>query len=256
MRTVVIALLTFFSAHILAQQPNNLQSDIQSTAAPSEVSSDLLYDATAFEVASHQLASAFSAFVYFEGGQRHLKAIDQRLVAAQQKLALIKTPPEKMMASWLAIEDYLVQHRGHVFNGVDMSLEGGWGIIQNQFRSELKTYKASLPAAKPSNELKLLNYTLELEELLSQYMAYANSTTGGYGVSRGGLTIEERVQRVESQMAELKGSGVDVAQMQRKWAYIKKTILAYNSDIAPFVVIHTMNNIRKNIDQHLASNES
>jgi len=32
--------------------------------------------------------------------------------------------------------------------------------------------------------------------------------------------------------------------LARKWGYIEKTLLAYNSNVAPFVVMHTFDKMR------------
>jgi len=201
-----------------------------------------------FEISSHQLSSAFSAFIYFEGGDKHLRNINQALTNTEAQLQALTIKNAGLEKAWADAKAHVERYEGHVFNGFDMSLEGGWSLVQNAMQAEILALKQTNPVsdeAKQGQIYLLLSFRLSLEELLAQYMSIANSTTGGYGVSRGELSIEDRVAMTEDLLQKLKSSGANVDAINRKWQYIKKTILAYNSNIAPFVVIHTVDTIRK-----------
>lgn len=209
-----------------------------------------------FEVSTQQLSSAFSAFIYFEGGDKHLRRVQQAVAHSED---LFQALPDKTPAinnAWFAAKAHVKRYEDHVFNGFDMSLEGGWSIAQNELQAEIQSLKQARPVAadlQQGSDYQMLNFNLALETLLSQYMSIANSTTGGYGVSRGELSIEDRVAMTETLLDTLKTSGQNVDAISRKWQYIKKTILAYNSNIAPFVVIHTIETIRKKSAQLLSA---
>lgn len=201
-----------------------------------------------FEISSHQLSSAFSAFIYFEGGEKHLKRVQQAVASSEQRFQALEDKPAGLQTAWSVVKAHVKRYESHVFNGVDMSLEGGWSLALNKLQSEIEALKAAQPVEadqQQSIHYQALSFNLSLENLLSQYMSIANSTTGGYGVSRGDLSIEDRVAMTETLLMALKKSGQNVDAVNRKWQYIKKTILAYNSNIAPFVVIHTIETIRK-----------
>lgn len=209
-----------------------------------------------FEVSTQQLSSAFSAFIYFEGGEKHLKRVKSAVAHSEDLFQALPDKTPALNNAWYAAKAHVKQYEGHVFNGFDMSLEGGWSLAQNALQAEIQALKNAQPVSADLQQDKAyqtLSFNLALETLLSQYMSIANSTTGGYGVSRGDLSIEDRVAMTESLLMTLKDSGQNVDAINRKWQYIKKTILAYNSNIAPFVVIHTIETIRKKSAQLLTA---
>ena len=136
--------------------------------------------------------------------------------------------------------------------------KGYWVLREQQLRGpadlyayKISNYKKTLTAPELTSNGKLIfGLQIEIERLLSQYMKLANSTTGGYGVSRSGDPIEAKVERISKMMSQLEDKPA-LNKIKRKWAYIEKTILKYNEDIAPYIVIHVVNDLRKLTQQQL-----
>jgi hypothetical protein len=137
-----------------------------------------------------------------------------------------------------------------------MSLEGGWSILRGELTDITQKLESSIqPQAvnQQNAELNILNLQLNMEKVLSQYMGYANSTTGGYGVSYGDTPLEQQIEEISSEVKALAEANKQHQYIAKQWRYIEKTLLAYNSQVAPFVVLHTFDKIRKHVSNHLQS---
>jgi hypothetical protein len=203
---------------------------------------------TQFKISSLQLVSSFSSFIYFEGDKRNQLRLQQAKTKGDQALAQLTIPNAELTLKWQQISDYLDSSQGSEF---DVNLEAGWSILQGELSQIINVYEAALVSEKGasmqsnSDAKNIIRLQVEMETILSRYMAFANSTWGGYGISSMGTPLEQQIQSVSVEMKGLAAQDVKYKPLANKWGYIDKTLLAYNSNVAPFVVMHTFEKMRK-----------
>jgi len=187
------------------------------------------------ELLSYQLSSSFGAFIYFEGQQEYLQKAKQNLADGRQILTTLEGQHPQVHKLWQQAEQFIEDNTNRSFEGVDMTLEASWGLLTIQLQDAI----ADLTLLKYSNQAMALQS--ELEQILALYIKFANSTVGGYGVSRSDKSIEQRVEDVQQQIDQ---HFADDKRLQRKWSYIKRTVLAYNSNTAPYIVMKVFDDMR------------
>ena len=219
------------------------------THAESDSDSDSDSDSfTQFKISSLQLVSSFSSFIYFEGDKRNQLRLQQAKIKGDQALAKLTVPNPELTLKWQQISDYLDSSQVYQF---DVNLEAGWSILQGELSQIIKEYEATLAFEENasvqtiSNAKQISLLQVKMETILSRYMAFANSTLGGYGISSKGTPLEQQIKSVSIELQKLAAQDVKYKPLANKWGYIDKTLLAYNSNVAPFVVMHTFEQMRK-----------
>jgi hypothetical protein len=187
------------------------------------------------ELLSYRLSSSFATYIFFEGQQEYLQQAKQHLQQGSQLLASLAQQHPDIQKKWQTAQTFIADNENRSFEGFDMTLEAGWSLLTLDLQEKIAALN---PREHSSAAFRL---RLELEQILVHYMKFANSTTGGYGVSRASDTIEDKVARAE---AIINQSFADNGRLQRKWSYIKKTILAYNSNTAPYIVMRVFDDMR------------
>ena len=193
-----------------------------------------------FKISSLQLFSSFSSFIYFQGDDRNRTRLLNAKNRGDQAIAALPDSEVELKLKWKEISEYVESYQSYNFDGVDMSLEGGWSILQR----ELNELIAGKEVAKATG---ISAIQINMETILSQYMGYANSTTGGYGVSYGDTPLEDQIKSLQQEIIILADVDSQYQPLVKKWSYIQGTLLAYNSNVAPFVVLHTFDGMRKMI---------
>ncbi|WP_420589260.1 hypothetical protein [Bacterioplanoides sp.] len=187
------------------------------------------------ELLSYRLSSSFATYIFFEGQQEYLQQAKQHLQQGSQLLASLPEQHPDIRQKWQTAQTFIADNENRSFEGFDMTLEAGWSLLTLDLQEKIAALN---PREQSSPAFRL---RLELEQILVHYMKFANSTTGGYGVSRASDTIEDKVARAE---AIINQSFADNSHLKRKWNYIKKTILAYNSNTAPYIVMRVFDDMR------------
>lgn len=193
-----------------------------------------------FKISSLQLFSSFSSFIYFQGDDRNRTRLLNAKNRGDQAIAALPDSDVELKLKWKQISEYVESYQSHNFDGVDMSLEGGWSILQRELNELIAQKKATKATGISAIQINM-------ETILSQYMGYANSTTGGYGVSYGDTPLEDQIKSLKQELAILADADSQYQPLVKKWSYIQGTLLAYNSNVAPFVVLHTFDGMRKMI---------
>ncbi|MFT7411331.1 MAG: hypothetical protein ACI9EX_001942 [Oleispira sp.] len=191
-----------------------------------------------FKISSLQLFSSFSAFIYFQGDDRNRTRLLNAKEKGDQAISLLPNSKLKLKLKWIDISNFVASYKTHRFDGLDMSMEVGWSIHQ-------KELIAILAERNKVEATGIADVQIKMEIILSQYMGYANSTTGGYGVSYGNVSLEEQIEIMQKELSELAQADNKYQSLFEQWSYIHKALLAYNTNVAPFIVLHTFDRMRK-----------
>lgn len=188
------------------------------------------------ELLSYQTSSAFNAFIYYEGQeQEHLQQAKRYLAKGHVLTNNIEGDTAELAKLWQQADDFIAEHSSESAVGIDGGRDANWMLITQQINKILSKVNQEYS----SEQIRL---QVEMEKTLSMYMQYINSPVGGYSVLQSEITIDERVQTV-SELLE-KNSAIN-KRLRRKWGYIKKTLLAYNSNAAPFIILRVYEDMRK-----------
>jgi hypothetical protein len=193
-----------------------------------------------FKISSLQLFSSFSAFIYFQGDDRNRARLMSAKAKGDQAISLLPDSElkSKLKLKWIDLSNYVASNKSHRFDGLDSSMEVGWTILQKELIATL----AERHTAKATG---IVDIQIKMETILSQYMGYANSTTGGYGVSYGDLPLEEQIKIMQKELSALAQADNKYQSLFKQWSYIQTALLAYNTNVAPFIVLHTFDRMRK-----------
>lgn len=201
---------------------------------------------TQFKISSLQLFSSFSSFMYFQGDDRNRARLFKAQARGDKALLALSTSSDELKSKWKQISEYTKSYQAQNTNGSDMSLEGGWSILQGELAQIVEDLeKEPTNSNSLSKQSEIIEIQVRMEMILSRYMAYANSTTGGYGVSYGEIPLEKQIAEVNDRLTKLAKADEKYTPLAKQWRYIQGTLLAYNSNVAPFVVLHTFDRMRK-----------
>lgn len=220
MRFFLLISLMFLSIVVRAESTNN--------------------DLVQFKISSLQLFSSFSSFTYFQGDERNRARLFKAKDQANRDLARLENPEAVLVDKWNDVIAYVERYESFNFDGGDMGLEVSWSILRREFNIIIDPL-----IAQKMNPIDVLKINMEI--ILSQYMGYANSTTGGYNVSSSEESLEKKIESFTQSLQKFAKTDDKFQPLNKKWGYINGTLAAYNSNVAPFVVLYTYDSMRKMI---------
>lgn len=188
------------------------------------------------ELLSYRMSSAFSAFIFFEGQQEYLDQAQQFLNAGNVLLKQTDEAHPELQKIWEQAVKFITQHGKSYATGVNNSREANWVLISQDIHSTLSRINNNNYS---SEKIRL---QLEMEQILALYMKFINAASGGYGISQAEITIDDRVKKVSD---ILQKESFNNRQLKRKWNYIKRTLLSYNTNAAPYIVMKVFDDMRE-----------
>jgi hypothetical protein len=83
-------------------------------------------------------------------------------------------------------------------------------------------------------------------------MALTNPV-GGLGISAESPNLEVKITEISEMLLLVNAQDDALKRVIKKWDFVKKILLKYNTDTAPYIVLHSYKKIRIDIAKHLAS---
>lgn len=208
-----------------------------------------------FKLASVQLSASFSAFLYFKGDKRNILRLHSARKKGDEALAKLTLSSSVLNQRWQNIVYYLEKNSGHQFDDSDIGLGVSWSLLQRELNEELHALMANNngEVTASHNSMSLLTLQLKMENILAQYMTFSNATTGSYGSIRNEIPFEVQIEKISDDIEQLSLNTEKLDNLKRNWQYIKRTLLAYNSNIAPYIVLHTFDKMRIDINEVLST---
>ena len=208
-----------------------------------------------FEIAINQLSSYYRAYIFFDGDDKYKKPLLSIASNASKFDGVLKEKPQ-LSTKWKAFigQVHLNFEEGGAVHNVN--LQANWTLKSDELNNELKVEKKERSSHNvledPLSEDYVRLILLRMEKILTSYMVLTNPV-GSYGISAESIDIDLQVVEVSTMLERLNLQDESLKRVSIKWNFIKKVLLKYNTRVAPFVVLHSYDKMRKDIDQYLAS---
>jgi hypothetical protein len=208
-----------------------------------------------FEISIKQMSSHYRAFIFFDGDDKYKKSLLSIASQASRFDEVLGDKPQ-LSSRWKAFIDQVYRNFAEGSAVHDVNLQANWTLKSDELNNALSEEKKR----KLSNELLedplsddyVRLVLLKMESILTSYMVLTNPV-GSYGISAESIDIDIQVVEVTGMLERLNLQDESLKRVARKWSFIKKVLLKYNTKVAPFVVLHSYDKMRKDISQHLAS---
>jgi len=208
-----------------------------------------------FEISIKQMSSYYRAFIFFDGDDKYKNPLLAIASHASRFDEILKDKPQ-LSLKW---REFIGQiHRSFEEGSEirDVNLQANWTLKSAELNNALTEVKKENPINRafenPQSEHYVRLVLLRMESILTSYMVLTNPV-GSYGISAESIDIETQVVEVSKMLERLNPQDESLKSVVKKWMFIKRVLLKYNTKVAPFVVLHTYGKMRKHIGEHLAS---
>ena len=188
------------------------------------------------EIGAYQVSTAFSAYVFFEGGPKFRKQLRQAIAAENSHISELTEFPE-VQKQWQLATAFIQENEEAAGDGTDRRLDTSLAVYMNELYRRINAELSELPLGF-SNEY--LTSRLQFEKVIAQYIGYTSTSMGVYHSDE---TIDESVAKFSVMLEKVRNKNSDYQTLLNKWNFIKKGMLEGSS--APFVTLHTAQKIRQ-----------
>lgn len=208
------------------------------------------------EILSHRISSSFSALVFFDGQEKYLNQVNDfldqgdRLLnqiqldgnqPSQQQSPQHQSPQTQLKQQWQKARELVDSNSQSVADNLDI-FEYEWSLINQVIQKQIteiqqQHYKNKNPLySSPSVLLQV-----ELETILSLYMQHSTEIASGFSTLPSQNSIETSVATVDTVLAS---DFSDNQRLQKKWRFIRRTLLDHNAESVPFIVLKIFDDMR------------
>ena len=208
-----------------------------------------------FEISIKQMSSHYRAFIFFDGEEKYKKSLLSIASQASKYDEILEDKPQ-LSVRWKAFINQLNRSFEDGSAVHDVNLQANWTLKSDELNNALnEEIKNNLPKAldeNPESQSYVRLVLLKMERILTSYMILTNPV-GSYGISAETIDIDLQVVEVTAMLERLNLENESLKRVARKWNFIKRVLIKYNTKVAPFVVLHSYDKMRKDIDQYLAN---
>lgn len=188
------------------------------------------------EIGGYQVSTAFSAYIYFEGGPKFKKQLHQAINLENEHITEL-TNFTNVQQQWQAAANFLRDNETDAADGTDRRLDTALAVHMNELYRLIRAELANQPEGISSDYLAT---RLQFEKVIAQYIGYTSTSMGVYHSDE---TIDESVAKFSTMLENIRNKNADYQTLLNKWNFIKKGMIAGTS--APFVTLHTAQKIRQ-----------
>ena len=188
------------------------------------------------EIGGYQVSTAFSAYVFFEGGPKFRKRLHQAITLEQGHMAELNAFPQ-IQQQWQTAAGFIKDNEEDAADGTDRRLDTALAVHMNELYRLIRAELANQPQGISSD---YLTTRLQFEKVVAQYIGYTSTSMGVYHSDE---TIDESVAKFSAMLENIRQKNSDYQTLLNKWNFIKKSMLAGTS--APYVTLHTAEKIRQ-----------
>jgi hypothetical protein len=207
------------------------------------------------EISINQMSSYYRAVIFFDGDDKYKTPLLTIASQASKFDGILEDKPQ-LAIKWKALISHVnlsFEEGSSVHNS---NVQANWTLKTNELNNALNENLKDNPYNGSFNDPKSVDYVrlalLRMEKILTAYMALTNSV-GSYGIYAESNVIEIQVAEVSKMLDLLDPQNDALKRVVKKWKFIKRVLLKYNTNVAPFVVLHGYDKMRKDISKYLAS---
>jgi len=208
-----------------------------------------------FEISANQMSSYYRAYIFFDGDKKYSKPLLEITSKASVYDAILKGKPQ-LLKQWHQLNELVHTVLADETNIRNVNTQAHWevmsGTLNRTLEEEVKDdlYNKQFEDPKSNNYLRLL--LLRMEKTLAVYMALTNPV-GGLGISAESPDLDNKVLEISNMLTLMNPQDPALKRVEKKWNFVKKILLKYNTNTAPYIVLHSYEKIRLDVNTHLAT---
>lgn len=207
-----------------------------------------------FEISANQLSSNYRAYIFFDGDRKYKKSIAAIVAKASNFDETLSEKPQ-IRQQWHKLIEQVTRVLEDDNNIRNVNTQAHWEVMLGDLNRTLKevesgSYNQQFKDPKSADYIRLL--LLRMEKTLASYMALTNPV-GGLGISAESPNLEVKITEISEMLLLVNAQDDALKRVIKKWDFVKKILLKYNTDTAPYIVLHSYKKIRIDIAKHLAS---
>jgi hypothetical protein len=208
-----------------------------------------------FETSANQMSSYYRAYIFFDGDRKYKESITAITSNASDYDELLSDKPQ-LLSQWHKLVDQVNRVLDDDTNIRNVNTQAHWELKLGNLNRTLKEEVGSGSYNKLSKDPKSAAYLrlllLRMEKTLALYMASTNPV-GGLGLSAETPDLDTKIIEVSDMLALIDVENISLKRVVKKWNFIKKVLLKYKTETAPYIVLHSYKKIRVDMNNHLAT---
>lgn len=210
-------------------------------------------DYTEFETTVYRLSSDYRAYVFFNGDPKYNRSLTSMINQSKRFNDLLNQQPS-LLNHWQKIVSQIQLVLNDESNIRNVNVQAHWELMLGDLNRELASVLKSRTPENTSTDTRSKSYNrllmLRMERVLALYMSLTNPV-GGLGISAEAPDIEDKVKEITSMLSKSELKDSDLKNVYKKWSFVKKTLLKYNTDATPFIVLHSYKKIRTELQDYI-----
>ncbi len=208
-----------------------------------------------FEISANQMSSYYRAYIFFDGDKKYSKPLLAITSKASVYDGILKDKPQ-LLIQWHKLIELVHTVLADETNIRNVNTQAHWevmsGAMNRTLEEEVKDdlYNKQFEDPKSNNYLRLL--LLRMEKTLAVYMALTNPV-GGLGISAESPDLDSKILEISNMLTLINPQDASLKRVDKKWNFVKKILLKYKTNTAPFIVLHSYEKIRLDVNTHLAT---
>ena len=215
------------------------------------VASDLID----FETSANQMSSYYRAYIFFDGDQKYKASIVGITSKSSDYDALLSEKPQ-LLNQWHTLVGLVNRVLEDDSNIRNVNTQSHWEVMLGNLNRTLEeevengSYNKSFDDPKSKDYIRLL--LLRMEKTLALYMALTNPA-GGLGISAESPDLDVKIIEISDMLAVVDSQSDSLNRVVKRWSFVEKILLKYNTNTAPYIVLHGYGKMRTDLNAHLAS---
>lgn len=208
-----------------------------------------------FETSANQMSSYYRAYIFFDGDRKYKQSIVAIASKASDYDDLLNDKPQ-LLSQWHKLVDQVYRVLEDETNIRNVNTQAHWEVMLGDLNRTLKeevengSYNKQFEDSKSEGYIRLL--LLRMEKTLALYMALTNPV-GGLGLSAESPDLDVKIIEISDMLATVDSQNLSLKRVVKKWNFVKKILMKYNTETAPYIVLHSYRKIRIDMTTHLKS---
>lgn len=208
-----------------------------------------------FETSANQMSSYYRAYIFFDGEKKYKTSIISIASKASDYDELLSDKPQ-LLSQWHTLVGLVNRVLDDDSNIRNVNTQSHWEVMIGNLNRTLKeevengSYNKTFEDPKSKDYIRLLS--LRMEKALASYMSLTNSA-GGQGMSADFPDLDADIAEISNMLAALDSQSASLNRVVKKWSFVEKILVKYNTNTAPYIVLHGYGKMRIDLNAHLAS---